>query len=296
MKMLVVGGMGGQLARALKEMEAGPLDVTAVGRPDVDLARPESLGAALARHAPDVVVCAGAHTAVDQAESEADLAYAVNAEGPRVLAGACAAAAMPLVHVSTDYVFDGTQPAPYRETDPPSPASVYGRTKLAGEAGVTAAGGRSVIVRTSWVYSDQGRNFVRTMLKLARTREVIRVVDDQRGYPTYAPFLAGAIRTVAERLVSDSGAPTGVFHAAGPGYCSWADLAEEVFACSRSRGGPSAQVERIPTSDYPTPASRPANSALDGSVLAAAYGVKMPEWREGVAACLDRIAAAGWPE
>lgn len=296
MRMLVVGGTGGQLARALKQLEGRSLEVRAQGRPDIDLAQPETLGLAIAKHTPDVVVCAGAHTAVDLAESEPDLAHAVNAEGPRALAEACKAASIPLVHVSTDYVFDGSSPTPYRETDPPRPASVYGRTKLAGEAGVRAAGGRSVTLRTSWVYASEGRNFVRTMLKLARSRDVIRVVDDQTGYPTYAPFLADTVLSVSGRLVSDSGAATGVFHAAGPGYCTWADLAEEVFAQSRSRGGPSARVERIPTSEYPTPARRPANSALDASALAAAYGIRMPEWRAGVVACLDRIAAAGWPE
>jgi dTDP-4-dehydrorhamnose reductase len=296
MRMLVVGGTGGQLSRALKELEAGPLEVFAEGRPGVDLAEPRSLFAAVERYAPDVVVCSGAHTAVDLAESEPDVAHAVNAVGPAALAQACAAAGVPLVHVSTDYVFDGASPTPYREADPTSPASVYGRTKLAGEVGVAAAGGRSVILRTSWVYSDQGRNFVRTMLKLARSRDVVRVVDDQTGYPTYAPFLAGAVAAVATRLVNDAGVATGVFHAAGRTYCTWADLAEEVFAASAARGGPAARVERIPTSEYPTPARRPANSALDGRGLTATYGVEMPDWREGVRACLDRIASTGWPE
>jgi dTDP-4-dehydrorhamnose reductase len=294
MRLLVVGGPTGQVARALNGLARPGLEVIARGRPEIDFEKPETLAAALEAYSPEAVASVGAYTAVDQAESDAAVAERINAIGPGVLAEACAARGLPIVHVSTDYVFDGTKTSPYVETDATSPTSVYGRTKLEGEQRVMAAGGRAVVLRVSWVYAPEGKNFVRTMLRLAKTRERVGVVDDQRGHPTYAPFIAGAVATIAERLVASKKAPTGLYHLAGDGVCSWFDFAGAVFEGSRARGGPAVFVEPIPSSAYPTPVKRPENSALDASKIAADYGVRLPPWRAGLDGCLDAIATGGW--
>ncbi|MBJ3775288.1 dTDP-4-dehydrorhamnose reductase [Acuticoccus mangrovi] len=291
MRCLVIG-RSGQVATALVERAAahtGPsaADVVALGRPDLDLCRPESIAAAISRVEPDVVVNAAAYTAVDQAESEPEAAAALNAAGPAALAGLCAAADIPLVHLSTDYVFDGTLDRPYREDDPIAPASVYGRTKAEGEAAVMAAGGRALVLRTAWVYSPFGKNFVKTMLRLGAERDRLRVVSDQVGNPTSALDIADAVlRLAAMRDGWGSGGE--ILHLAGTGETSWHGLAEAIFAGTAAP----PVVEPIPTSAYPTPARRPANSRLDTTRLAERYGIVLPPWRESLAVTLDRLAGA----
>ena len=295
MKALVVGGTSGQVARELAALHGPEFGIDVRGRPQLDLASHATLASAIADAEPDVVINCGAYTAVDQAESEPDLARAINADGPAALGAACATAGIPIVHLSTDYVFDGAKTTPYLETDPTGPQSVYGATKLAGEAGIANSGARHVILRVSWVHAPEGKNFVRTMLRLAGLRERLGVVADQIGRPTYAPHLAIALRDVAARLIMDPDAPTGVFHLTGSGEpCSWRQFAEVIFAASHVRGGPSAIADPIPALAYPTPAKRPSNSVLDCTRIAEAYGLVLPTWKQGVEECVEAIRAGGW--
>lgn len=297
MKALVIGGTDGQVARALADLNEPEFAIEVAGRPGADLAQPATLRATVLASRPDVVINCGAYTAVDQAESEPRLAHAINAEGPGALAAACIEAGAPLVHLSTDYVFDGAKTVPYVETDAANPQTVYGASKLAGEQAVAASGIRHVILRVSWVHAPQGRNFVRTMLRLAKTHAHINVVADQIGRPTYASHLAIALRDIAARLVLDPLAPTGIFHLSGSGDpCSWRQFAEFVFSASQVRGGPFAIADPIPTSGYPTATKRPANSVLDCTRIADAYGLVMPGWRQGVEECLEAIAQTGWED
>lgn len=289
MTILVIGGAGGMVAGALARLDG----VIAVGRPHADLAEPATLQRMLDAHAPHAVICAGAYTQVDAAESDEATAMRLNAEGPGALARFCAERATPLVFVSTDYVFDGAKTGSYVESDPVAPINAYGRSKRAGEEAVRAAGGRHVIVRTSWIHAPWGRNFVRTMLTHAASARHLRVVDDQIGAPTYAPHLAGALHDIALSLAH--GGEGGVFHVTNAGACTWRMFAEAIFAGAEKRGGPSTTVEAITTDDYPTPAARPRNSRLDISAARRAFGVDLPDWRVGLDVCLDVLAAEGWP-
>lgn len=289
MTILVIGGAGGMVAGALAQLDG----VVALGRPHVDLAEPDTMRRTLDAHAPRAVICAGAYTQVDAAESDEAAAMQLNAEGPGALATFCAARATPLVFVSTDYVFDGTKTGSYAEDDPVAPINAYGRSKLAGEEAVRAAGGRHAIVRTSWIHAPWGKNFVRTMLTHAAAGRPLRVVDDQIGAPTYAPHLADALHDIAVSLTH--GGEGGVFHVTNAGACTWRMFAEAIFAGAEKRGGPFTTVEAITTEQYPTPAARPRNSRLDISAARRAFGVDLPDWRVGLDACLDALAAAGWP-
>lgn len=292
MKLLVVG-RSGQIAQAL--VRTGGPAVLALGRPDLDLTEPSSFAPALRAHAPDIVACVGAYTAVDQAEHEPQSAHRINAEGPGLLARACAEAGLAMIFVSTDYVFDGNKSQPYIETDAIAPQSVYGRTKAEGEARVAANCARHVILRTSWVYDATGRNFVRTMLRLARTRTRVGVVADQFGSPSFADHIAAGLLDIARNLQGPSGLDKyGVFHMSAAQHCSWAQFAQEIFVESAARGGPSAHVDAITSADYPTPAKRPGNSRLNCEKLAAAHCVRLPAWQIGLGLCLDEIAAQGW--
>lgn len=288
MRLLVTGREGQVVSALLDRAEAFGAAVIPVGRPELDLERPETLAAVVERVRPDVVVSAAAYTAVDAAEGDAERARIVNAVSPGVLAAAAAAVGAPVIQLSTDYVFDGRKPTPYVETDPTGPQSVYGATKLEGEQAVAAAAPAHVILRTAWVYSAGGKNFVRTMLRLAGDREEVSVVGDQRGCPTFADDIADGVLTVARRLSAGEGA-SGVFHMAGAGETTWAGFAEAIFEASAARGGPTARVRTITTADYPTPAPRPANSRLDCARLEGAYGVALPHWRDGLERCLDRL-------
>lgn len=295
MKALVIGGMSGQVARELAALDDHAFNIIVRGRPETDLANPSSLSATIADAQPDVVILSGAYTAVDLAETDEAAARAINAGGPAAVGAACVAAGIPVVHLSTDYVFDGSKTAPYVETDATAPLTVYGATKLEGEQAIAASGARHVIVRVSWVHAPEGKNFVRTMLRLAATRERLNVVADQIGRPTYAPHLAIALRDIAARLVLDPTAPTGLFHLTGSGEpCSWRQFAEAAFTASKIRGGPTAIADPIPTTAYPTPAKRPPNSMLDCTRMKDAYGIIMPTWQQGVEECVEAISKSGW--
>lgn len=295
---IAVTGREGQVARSLAEVgSVEGIDIVTVGRPALDLLDPDGIDAALRALSPDLVINAAAYTAVDKAETEEAVALAVNAHGAGAVAAAAVALDVPILHLSTDYVFDGGSPRPYREDDATAPLGAYGRSKLAGERAVAAANPRHVILRTAWIYSPFGTNFVRTMLRLAATREEVGVVADQRGCPTSALDIAHALIAIARRLqeprASEAADRFGVFHMTGQGEAVWADVAEAVFAHASALGGPSARVRRIATSDYPTPAQRPANSRLDGSKLAAVYGVSLPAWQASLDTCVTRLVTAG---
>jgi dTDP-4-dehydrorhamnose reductase len=292
---IAVTGQAGQVVTSLVERGAAAgYEVITIGRPQLDLVDPASVMRALEAAAPDTIVSAAAYTAVDKAESESDLAHVINGAGAGAVAQAARALGVPLVHVSTDYVFDGTLDRPYRESDPTGPIGVYGASKLAGEQAVLAAhGDNSTIVRVAWVYSPFGANFVETMLRLAQDRDEVSVVADQVGNPTSALEISDGILRVATNLVSDSDPVLrGVFHMTAQGEASWADFAEAIFAVSAVRGGPSASVRRIGTADYPTLATRPANSRFDCGLIARAHGVVLPDWRLSLEAVIARLHSA----
>ncbi|WP_332305549.1 dTDP-4-dehydrorhamnose reductase [Rhizobium sp. GR12] len=291
---LLVTGRYGQIATALTERAAldGRFDVFSLGRPQFDLADPSTVGAAIEMASPDIIVSAAAFTAVDQAESEEDLATRMNGLSAGEIAKAAHRLGVPIIHISTDYVFDGLKSTPYLEDDIVAPIGVYGRSKLAGEIAVRAATEEHVILRTAWVYSPFGKNFLKTMLRLAETRDNLSVVDDQIGNPTSALDIADGILTMASNLLSDNSRTLrGTFHMSGDGATSWADFAEEIFFQARLRNGPFATVKKIATSEYPTPARRPANSRLDCSRLRELHGIILPPWQSSTAQVVERLLA-----
>lgn len=285
MTLLVFGGEG-QLGRALTR--AGGDGVRGCGRAEADITRPAEVVAAFDRHRPTLVVNAAAHTGVDQAESEPERAFAVNADGPAVLAEACRVHGLPLIHLSTDYVFDGTAHRPYREDDPTAPLGVYGRSKLAGEQAVRAGLDAHLILRTAWVVSPGGRNFVLTMLRLARERAEVGVVTDQRGSPTSAAALAAAILLLAARLKAGAGG-FGTFHFTGGGATTWHDFAAHIFRRAAERGLTVPVLKPLTSAQFPTPARRPAWSVLDCSRILAVHGIAQTPWTVLVDACLEEI-------
>lgn len=264
-------------------------------RADLDLASIDSVRAAFAKTPFSAVINSGAYTAVDKAEADVAAAFAANAMGPAVLAEVTREAGIPLIQVSTDYVFDGSDDGFYAENDPVGPLGVYGASKLAGELGVRSGNPRSVVLRTAWVLSVHRANFLKTMLRLAADRPLLRVVDDQHGCPTSARDIAAALRTITLRMIEDDQAPVGVFHFVNAGETTWAGLAREVFALSAASGGPSAAVEGITTADYPTPARRPANSRLATSKLTRDYGVAPRAWQDAVAEIVAELNAERTP-
>ena len=291
---LVVTGSEGQVTRALQALAGPELDVVALGREIFDLAAEGDATDVFARENPDVIVNAGAYTAVDKAESERKLAFAVNGRGAGRVAQAAAALKIPVIQISTDYVFDGAGQQPWREDAPTGPIGAYGASKLAGEEAVRAITPDHAILRTSWVYAPWGANFVKTMLRLAETRPELRVVADQWGTPTSALDIAEAIVTVARNLAQrpTDASLRGTFHLTSQGETNWADFAREIFAQSFARGGPGAKVVSIPGSDYPTPARRPANSRLSTAKLAHLHGVCLPHWKESLARVMDALVDA----
>lgn len=290
---ITVTGQTGQVVRALLERAPAGVDVIALGRPVLDLAQPGTSAAALAGSRPDVIVNAAAYTAVDQAESEPDLAMRINGAGAGEVARAATSLGVPVIQLSTDYVFDGRLDRPYREDDPVAPGSAYGVSKLAGERAVAAATSDHAILRTAWVYSPFGKNFVRTMLKLGETRGEVGVVADQIGCPTSALDIADAIFAVARNLREqpEQASLRGIFHMAGQGEASWADLAETILTEAEALGRRPVRVRHIATADYPTPARRPGNSRLDCTKLGDHHGVTLPDWRQAAAACVRRLLA-----
>ncbi|HEY1736832.1 MAG TPA: dTDP-4-dehydrorhamnose reductase [Methylovirgula sp.] len=293
---IAVTGSQGQVARSLIERGAKTRAVVvALGRPALDLTQPSIILAALRAATPDVIVNAAAFTAVDAAEGEEAQASRINAEGAGAVAEAAAKLGLPIVHLSTDYVFDGTLDRPHREDDAVAPLNAYGRTKQAGEEVVRAANPRHVILRTAWVYSPFGKNFLRTMLTLGETRPNINVVADQLGQPTSALDIADGILAICQRLETEpqNGSLFGTFHMTAQGEASWADFAEAIFVESARHGRAPVSVTRIAGADYKTAAKRPANSRLDTAKLAAVYGVALPPWRESVAQVVERVLASG---
>lgn len=292
MRLFVIGGEG-QVARSLREV-ASRSDNVVFGfgaRPDVDLLRPASIAKALADFRPDLVVNPAAYTAVDKAESEPDQAFALNRDGARAVAVAAADRGVPVIHLSTDYVFDGKKKEPYCETDSVAPQGVYGRSKLEGELAVAEANPKHIMLRTSWVYAPFGGNFVRTMLRLTAERDRLRVVDDQSGCPTYAPDIAGAIIAIAQKWADSDwhSKYAGVTHMAGPDVRTWCGFAREIVQGAAERGGRLIPVDPISTSDYPTPATRPANSCLSTERLEAVFGLRLPPLTSSLDDCLDRL-------
>lgn len=270
MKLLVFGKTG-QVARELQRLAP---DATYLGRDEADLLNPAACAAAIAAHDADAVINAAAWTAVDKAETEEAAATTVNGDAPTALARAAAAKGIPFLHISTDYVFDGTGDQPFTPNQPTGPLGAYGRSKLAGEQGVRAAGGNHLILRTSWVVSAHGANFVKTMLRLGVDRESLNVVADQIGGPTPAAAIAQALMTAAQAMTN--GAKGGTHHFSGSPDTSWADFARAIMA----EANLPCRINDIPTSEYPTPAKRPLNSRLDCSTLATSFGIHRPDWRQ----------------
>ena len=286
---IAVTGQYGQVAASLADRGTN-VEVVLLGRPALDLLDRDRVVSSIRRTRPDIIINAAAYTAVDKAEAEPDLAMRINGDGAGFVAEAAASLGVPLLHLSTDYVFDGALDRPYREDDTVGPTGAYGRSKLAGEQRVLSACPNSVVLRTAWVYSPFGANFVRTMLRLGETRDTVGVVADQRGNPTSALDIADALLAIARRVHAD---PTpglrGIFHMTGGGDATWADFAEAVFADATTHGRTPVHVNRITTADYPTPAKRPQNSRLDNAKLHGAFGMTLPDWRASLATCLDRI-------
>lgn len=277
--MILLFGKTGQVAIELQRQA----DVVALGRNEADLNDPQACADAIRKNTPDVVINAAAYTAVDKAEDEEALATTINADAPAAMALVCADLGIPFLHVSTDYVFAGDGDTAWREDDPTAPQNAYGRSKLAGEQAVQAAGGNSAIFRTSWVYSSHGNNFVKTMLRLAETRDVLTVVDDQIGGPTSAVDIANALLTMAKAM--HAGQSGGIYHFAGQAPTSWADFAREIFR----QAGKSVDVQGIPTRGYPTPARRPLNSRLDCTKIKQGFGINAPDWQTSLTKVLTEV-------
>ncbi|HEY0329465.1 MAG TPA: dTDP-4-dehydrorhamnose reductase [Rhodopseudomonas sp.] len=292
MRLYVIGG-DGQVARSLREAAALQPDIVYGygARPLVDLQDPSSLENAIGNFKPDLVINPAAYTAVDKAEAEPDQAFAINRDGARSIARITAKLGIPIIQLSTDYVFDGNKQGAYVESDPVAPQGIYGRSKLEGEIAVGQANPKHIVLRTSWVYAPFGSNFVRTMLRLSAERDRLRVVDDQHGCPTYAPDIANAILAIG-RIWGDSGWNSrfaGVTHLAGPEVMTWCDFARAIIAGAALHGGRTIPVDPITTSEYPTPASRPLNSQLSTARLNSLFGVHLPPVKTSLGDCLDRL-------
>lgn len=287
---VLVVGRSGQVAQALMRVasERGT-ELVALGRPELDLTQTATVGAALDRHAPHLVINTAAYTAVDTAQAESDAADALNHRGPHVIAVETAARGLPLIHLSTDCVFDGTKPTPYLADDAPHPINVYGQTKWDGERAVAQANPRYLVVRVCWIFSDLASNFVKTMLRLAETRDEVSVVSDQIGCPTHAPALAGALLDIAACASQPGFDAWGTYHLGGTGETDRASMARTIFEESAHLGGPVSLVRGVLTADYPTPARRPLNARLDMATTRAVFGVDLPDWQHGLATTIQNL-------
>ncbi|RUN74641.1 dTDP-4-dehydrorhamnose reductase [Sphingomonas sp. TF3] len=290
---ILVTGASGQLGTELRRaaLPAG-YAIHALDRAALDLTDTAAIAAKLAERPWAAVINGAAYTAVDKAESDQVTAWAVNTMAPAAFARACAVAGIPIVQVSTDYVFAGDKDGAWEVNDPIAPLGVYGASKLGGELAVRTSRARHAIVRTAWVVSAHGNNFVKSMLRVGATRDELGVVDDQHGSPTSAADLAAALLTITVRLIEDDAAPTGIFHFSNAGAVSWAGFAREIFAQSSARGGAVAGVKPIATTDYPTPAQRPANSLLSHDAIRTAYGIEPRAWQDALSEILDELIGA----
>ena len=293
MKILVTGTKG-QVVTSLVEAAAAmdEIELITVGRPDFDLADTSSVRQTILAAKPEIVVSAAAYTAVDRAEDERNLAYAINVTGAAAVAEAAAVLRVPIIHLSTDYVFSGTDPYPYLEDDEAEPKTVYGYTKLRSERAVASVNPRHIILRTSWVYSPFGTNFVRTMLRIAAERASVGVVSDQWGNPTSALDLATAILLIATYPERHN---TGIYHLSGTGETNWSGFARHIFDVSRALGGPAADVEDILSSDYRTRARRPTNSCLSTDKFERVFGWRAPSWQSSVETVVRRMIESEYP-
>ncbi|MFO2466156.1 dTDP-4-dehydrorhamnose reductase [Pseudomonas sp. 15FMM2] len=285
MKILITG-QHGQVSRELQQQLSGLGELIVLGRDQLDLANIEQIRQQVRAHRPDLIINAAAHTAVDQAESEPEAAFAVNAIAPGVLAEEAKALGIALIHYSTDYVFDGSKTAPYTEADKPNPLGVYGQSKLAGEQAIAAVGGQYLILRTSWVYSSHGKNFLLTMQRLLQEKPQMRIVADQIGAPTWAGTIAHSTRALIERWQAGQAGDWGVYHLTAQGETSWFGFAQAIGEQLLAEGKACAQLEPIPSSAYPTPAQRPLNSRLDCSRLQQQWQIAQPQWQEALRECL----------
>ena len=292
MRLVLVTGATGQLGQALAR-SSGTRSIHLAPRTELNFDHPAKITSFLQNLAPIAIVNTAAYTAVDKAETDRDAAIRANRDGPELLARHAATVGIPFVHVSTDYVFDGTKGAPYLETDPPNPTGVYGESKLAGETAIAAIGGKTIILRTAWVYAPWGKNFLRTMLAAGATNPKLRVVADQRGSPTFAPDLADAIWAILDAIDREGWRPEfgGIFHATGSGETTWHGFAAAIFEDAARHGGPNPAVEAIRTEDWPTPARRPADSRLDCEKLARVFDVRLPSWRDALTRAVELVYA-----
>ncbi len=285
MKILITG-QHGQVSQALQRHLSGLGELIILGRDQLDLANANQIRQQIRAQRPDLIINPAAHTAVDLAESEPEAAFAINAIAPGILAEEAKALGIPLIHYSTDYVFDGSKPAPYIEADSPNPLSVYGRSKLDGEQAIAAVGGEYLILRTSWVYSNHGKNFLLTMQRLLQEKPHMRIVADQIGAPTWAGTIAASSRALIERWQAGKPGPWGIYHLTAQGETSWFGFAQAIGEHLSAQGKACAELEAIPSSAYPTPAKRPLNSRLDCSHLQQQWHVSQPEWQDALRECL----------
>jgi dTDP-4-dehydrorhamnose reductase len=288
---ILVTGSNGQVGWELSRGGARKdFHILALDRASLDITDQSAVNNELRASGPSVVVNAAAYTAVDQAESEPELAFAANRDGPAYLASACAEAGIPLIHISTDFVFDGKKQGPYLESDQISPLSVYGKSKAAGEVAVMERLREHIILRTSWVYGVQGSNFVKTMLRMGRERDIIQVVEDQYGCPTYAADLGDTIMRIAAQMGEDRQITWGTYHYCGKGMASWHGLAQEIFSLAKQYTSLRVKtIEAISTAEYPTPAKRPLNSVLDCSLVEKTFNIHPKPWRESLARMIKRM-------
>lgn len=283
---ILITGQHGQVSQALQQRLPPLGQLIVLGREQLDLTNVDQIRQQVRAHRPGLIINAAAHTAVDQAESEPEVAFAINAIAPGILAEEAKALGAPLIHYSTDYVFDGSKPAPYTEADTPNPLGVYGQSKLAGEQAIAAVRGEHLILRTSWVYSNHGKNFLLTMQRLLQEKPQMRIVADQIGAPTWAGTIADSTRALIEHWQAGAAGAWGVYHLTAQGETSWFGFAQAIGEHLRATGKGCAELEAIPSSAYPTPAKRPLNSRLDCSRLQQQWHVAQPHWLDALRECL----------
>ena len=283
---ILITGQHGQVSQELQQRLQGLGELIVLGSKQLDLADADLIRQQVRAHRPGLIINAAAHTAVDLAESEPDAAFAINAIAPSILAEEAKALGIPLIHYSTDYVFDGSKPAAYTEDDTPNPLGVYGQSKLAGEQAIAAVGGQYLILRTSWVYSSHGKNFLLTMQRLLQEKPQMRIVADQIGAPTWAGTIANSTRVLIEQWQAGKAGDWGVYHLTAQGETSWFGFAEAIGEQLRAEGKACAELEPIPSSAYPTPAKRPLNSRLDCTRLQQQWHVSQPQWQDALHECL----------